>query len=362
MTGNIILEWTRPIFTYSTTPSYPLAIIGSDMSCQDWIFSHYINMHISDVHEAVKQPRLFFNSVNVLQVTAGDSWGGIQLLSYNTTYKHELGLNKKSLFGFIYENLVEKRYIFTYVNFNGYATQFDYNHNILIHGIDFSKEIVYLLGFKNAIYSSYTVSFETFSNMFFSEYKDNMEKKLVLLHRNNSNYFFNVDVFRMQIKDYLMSQITFEYFDEYIFNSEKSQKSGNKNYYSFVRSAYSRGGFSFGLEAQKVFDYYLEYFISEDSFTTADFDLRSFRCFMEHKALWYQRLIYLDKMEYYVSDISELIPRFKKRADKATSIFFVLAKMKMSNRINIEKLKYLNNEIRNLISEEVIDLEMLLSR
>ena len=360
---SITLNWSRPQFTYGTTPSYALAVMGFDTSCLDWIYSHYVNMHIRDIGQMTVDPEQFFDAINILQVTAADAWGGVSLLTYTTLRKHKLGLMRDSLFEYIYDALFQGKYIFTYVNFKGYTMGNDYLHNILIHGIDFDKRRLLVLGFKDDIYGSYPIDFDLFGDMFFSEYADNMQKNLILFSRNNTQYAFNETALITQINDYLSSRISLEYFDYYFHESERSEDIGEESNYDFVLNAYKKGGFSYGIEASSILGGYIRYYLSDSTKAPVRwFDLRSFRCFMDHKLIMSQRWSHISSKGYLGTDLSEISQSSENRALEAQILFNVLTKMKVSKRLNNDKLLQIEDKINTIVSEEAHDLETLISK
>lgn len=360
---NIILDWSKPQFTYGTTTSYPLAVMGFDASCLDWIYSHYINMHIRDMEQMAVDPEQFFNATNILQVTAADAWGGVPLLTYTTLRKHKLSLTSDSLFEYIHDALAQGKYIFTYVNFKGFTMENDYLHNILIHGIDFDKRMLHVLGFKHDIYGSYPIDFDLFSDMFFSRYADNMQKNLILFSRNNTSYAFNETELKVQIEDYLSSRISLKYFDYYFRESERSEDIGEESYYDFVLNAYKKGGFSYGMETLSVLGGYIRYYLSYSTKAPVRwFDLRSFRCFMEHKVVMSQRWNHIGGKGYLGIDLSEISQSAENRALEAQTLFNILTKMKVSKRFNYDKLLQIEDKINVIVSEEAHDLETLISK
>jgi hypothetical protein len=103
----VVLEWTYPQYIFATNISYVLALIGEDINAQDWIYSHYVNMHVFDINGMYLNPGEYFNS-NGVHIAVGDSWGGVPLLRYEITRKHLINLSVDSLFDYIYEALLQK--------------------------------------------------------------------------------------------------------------------------------------------------------------------------------------------------------------------------------------------------------------
>jgi hypothetical protein len=349
----IILKWVWPQFIYVTHVGYVLAILGEDAGAQDWLYSHYSNLYCTKngIHT---NPEEYFET-NMLGITAGNVFGGVPLLTYEITRKNLLNIPAGTLFDYFYESLRQEKYIYTNINFNGIVTDFDYIHNILIHGIDFEEKKIHLLGYMNSVFCSYSVDFKLFSESFYSPFSVNLSTDIILLSKNNRKYPFNISVLSTQLQDYLESKISIERFEYYLCKDKPVTDLNEETQYAELHNYFAGNTRTFGLEAQNVLTEYIDYFISVND-PNKYFDLRSYRCFMEYRQLMYKRWLYLTEKGCLTID-KHLLNNFSIYAQKAAILFYALAKMQLRSAFDNNKLIKCRNDIKELICAESIDLK-----
>jgi hypothetical protein len=352
----IILEWSRPHFTYSTHIAYPLAILGEDPYAQDWIYSHYINLHVNDISGMYSNAKDYFTT-NIFSMATGDAWGGVPPLTYEITRKHLLNISSEGLFDYIYESLLRGKFIFTHINFKGLLRDADYIHNILIHGIDFEERKVHLLGFKEQLFCSHSEDFKCFSESFYSPFSDNVTRKIILLSKNNRTYTFNPAVLVTQVNDYLESRLSLDRLEYYFCNDMPITHLNEEDYYEFIQNDLAKSKKTYGVGAQDILTGYLDYYINNKD-TEPFFDLRNYRCFMEHRQMMYKRWNHWAKKGCLAID-KNLLNNFNLYTQKASVIFYSLVKMYLLSAFSSEKLISHRNTIKEMLIDECRDMQKI---
>ena len=271
-------------------------------------------------------------------VLGGDARGGLPLISYQYLKKSSIAAD--SLLNSLFDFLDHGQYIFADLDFKGYDQDAakKHEHNVLIHGADLDKGEIELLGYNSLdrTFTKYESSKTALhSSNFYPVDASLSAQDIVLLHPNQANLSFCGEGLKIQLMDYLNSTISLDHFDVYFYKQELGDPEKNGNSYCDAwYDTHARGYYSYGLETYNYpLDYLTEYIkMTErpDIHEAGWFDLRIFKCVLEHKIMMAKRWEYIQEKKYLDFPLDPFIMTAREIENKARIMFGLLIKNSIS--------------------------------
>lgn len=272
------LPFISPIITHKPPEAYTMSILGSYSQTQSWIISNYINFFMS-------------------RSGKGDFWGK-DFFYQDCPWLFESHIPreiiKKSIPDFISfckTSLCSGFYLSFMINekwIPAYNQERDFDHNILIYGYEEADKIFYIADFfSNRKYNFASCTYRELENAFFDEYIDHTDyfETVRLINFRNTNYIFEPDIVKENLKDHLSSTNLFTKYRRRPYE-ESLQLVGNQMY-SYMSEQDLETQYYFGL------DYYeqLKTLFLQEKF----YDVRPFHLLYDRMKLMKVRIEFLEK-------------------------------------------------------------------
>ena len=313
-----------PIITY-TNYAYPISSFCYDDKYNNWFYSNYVNLTMIEAYDDIK-----------LNFLSGDSFGGVKPLQYKQN------TNVTDIIKEIYDKVSDGWYIYTYVNYKYINCNYDFYHNILIHGIDLEEKLIYVAGYnynKFNQYQQFTISIEDFALAYYDENNKNKNRVIFWKPRGEKEKFL-YDDFKLQLTDYLNSKFTISEIGRYYYNIDKMTTALGKLMDRLIIDGHTKNDYLYGINCAEALKHSI---IRYDD--RCRFDLRLFRSFLEHKQVMKSRFQHFKDENIYPFDMNPFIEISADIEKNARIVFNSLIKCKMTNKVPDDISPYIDNII-----------------
>ncbi|MWC31171.1 hypothetical protein [Paenibacillus sp. MMS18-CY102] len=329
-----------PILNCRMHYAFMLAIITTMDNHEPWLFSNFINLQcnkaetISDLNNELRfcksDSPIYYSAMIDLEVMKAPTFNKLNC----------------SILNVVRNAIADKKYVYMFANkfhipMSPFYQEVSVTQDLLVYGVDEEKGIYYILCYnKNKQFTTIEVSFA--------------DMELAVQHSeyafwNNTMYFIQCPdasfEFRVRVTEVDMDLLLQELIDykESTCRSEVVKQNLNTDYYDF------------GISIYEMIKGYIAYMHANYE----HFDpLIALTTLWEHKKLMHARVRYL-KEKQLIDAPSRLVEEFEQLESKAAALRNIAIKMKLLNRLDLEKLYALVDEIREL---EVKALSELIKR
>ena len=316
-----------PIITY-TNYGYPISSFCYDDKYNNWFYSNYANLNIVNPSNEIK-----------MNFISGDAFGGVKPLRYNQDN------NIDDLIDDIIAKLSDGWYIYTYVNYKYINVDFDFFHNILIHGINLNEKIIHATGYKFDRFNQFgefKISIDDFCKAYYDEDNKNKDRYIFWKPRNEKEKFLYKN-FKIQLEDYLNSSFDLSQIDNYYYNTDHMTTVEGIPMEEFIIDGHKKNKYIYGIACGS----FLKDLLDRERAQVQEYvniDLRLFRSYWEHKKIMNKRFVYFLNNKTYPFDMSLFIEKSREIEEKARIIFNYLIKCQMTNK-KPKDISYYFNDI-----------------
>ncbi len=321
----------KPIVSSYYYESYPLSILDAyGDKYLPWIFSNYINLNVNI--EIEKQQDLFLAFYGPL--TYDCPFLKSQKVFWSSF--ESLGID---IHTYIKNNIEKEYYLYFQVDWYYIPNRTPYNkehflHDLMVHGYDNTRQIYYVSGYDiEGTYRESEVTFDAFEQAFKNNLVDKIEESwadriFLFQYDDKAEYKFNYELVKLQIKDYLNSENSFEKYNRFI-DFDYSRERGI-NVYDIISkylSLVKKGDF-------KLYGFY------------ESLDQRVFKICYEHKNIMLQRLNYINEN---IKPVNDILEEYKKVHALTEQCYFMCIKYNITKKIaTLDNLTEKVNEIKKL--------------
>jgi hypothetical protein len=261
------LPITKPDITSYQFLAYPLAILSNNIGkTEAWIYSNFIQLCVNtDFNHPV--PFCFYLHDYTL-----NPWLSVEKVERTT-----LSNNNLDIVNFVKNSIKQSKYVCLclneyYIPERSAYQKYDFDHDVLITGINEKENTVTLLGFDNQmLFKQITVGFEIFKQSYHNLIEENnpyLNKIILYKFNENGSYTFDKELVVETLQDYLDSQNT-------------------SNRFAMVSNPLDR---VYGIECYTFLKIYINRLIKGE----IDVNIRDIHLLFEHKNIMYNRIKYME--------------------------------------------------------------------
>ena len=355
----MVLPVVEPPIT--TFPGYAntLAILFNYEKSLDWVYSHYLQIYVSDSDERTKDfipCSTFFLDFDIRKIGTLLHDGSILRHDWCPyLYIHEMPSELLKALGFSYETAFKHsidlhNYLYMYLDVSKikeYGRSEEMLHCVFIYGYDDSERVFYFADFPNSPSGKYNFSKCTYH-----------EIEAAMQNSHNVNPPFGNTIAMIKYAEDIRS-FTFDF--DYLRETVKSYVSPDKDteikFNKYLTAFISAGWKMKSYIGSNVYDYLIRIITFDPMIGRDNIDARPFHGMYDHKVMMLKRFEYLYNKGYIDEEKFKISRVYEKVRDDCLKVRNMIIKYNITKRKSIlDKIPQLLDNTKNLDVELLSDI------